>query len=164
MGMSTFLAPDPTNLVNLTTLNSVEPTAIQSQFIPTLWNSPSTSTTTSSSSSTAGATTSAEPSPFNSGSSSSSSTTIAVAVVVPVVVVLAIAGIITFCWRRRVARHREEATKGTYQMAETKSPMLYSTGMNEIDGRAHANEMADGETMVELPGTNHPVELSGTGS
>ncbi|MCJ1417123.1 hypothetical protein MMC32_003462 [Xylographa parallela] len=159
--MSTFLAPVPTNLVNLTTLNSVEPTAIQSQFIPTLWNSPSTSTSVSSSSSTASAPTPAGTSSFNPGSSSSNSTTIIIAIVVPVVVVLAIAGIVTFCWRRRVVRHREEATRGTYQVAETKSPMLYNTGMNEIDGRAHANEMADGETMIELPGTNNPVELSG---
>ncbi|MCJ1281525.1 hypothetical protein MMC26_000845 [Xylographa opegraphella] len=157
MGMSTFLAPDPTNLVNLTTLNTVEPTAIQTQFIPTLWNSPSTAST-----SIASTTTSAEAISSNSGSPLSNSAIIAIAVVIPVVVVLAIAGIITFCWRRRAARRREEATRGTYKVARTKSPMLYNAPMNEIDGRAHVTEMAGGDSRIELSGTNHPVELSGT--
>ncbi|MCJ1288740.1 hypothetical protein MMC34_000269 [Xylographa carneopallida] len=165
MGMSTFLAPVPTDLVNLTTLNSIEPTGIQSQFIPTLWNnaatsSSSTASAATSSSAPAGATTSAEASSSTSGSSTSNSTTIIVAVVVPVVVVLAIASIITFCWRRRVARRRQEATRGTYRVAETKSPALYNTDPNEIDGRAYAAEMAHGDMRTELPGRNPPVELS----
>ncbi|MCJ1474634.1 hypothetical protein MMC13_003294 [Lambiella insularis] len=175
-GSSIFFAPAPTNLLNGTVIATVEPSSVDPQFIPTVWNAPGapvlTSSTTSGPGTTLSGTTIATGSPNHSNSttefvynSGPPVAKIVVGVAVPVGVIMIAAAIIFLIWRRkRNARRADESTRGVYQFSKpevSKTDRTYY-GPNDLGVSQAAQEIDDSRGRPELPASNQPVELPGS--
>ncbi|MCJ1247004.1 hypothetical protein MMC30_004215 [Trapelia coarctata] len=189
--ISTFLAPPATDLANGTIIDKVEPSTIQPQFIPTLWDRTAAAPTTTYASSSTESTTSptTEPTTLSTTSVASSISaynrltsptptidsssaygvgtsnniaTIAAGITIPVVFGLIVAALIWYkCWARRREDQRA-AKKDTSSASEPWTENFAPQGDVALEAQWRL-EMDGRDARHEMPGGEMRPELEGRG-